>query len=612
MADTADRSAIGVVGVGYVGLVTAVCFADLGHDVICVDVSPERIEALREGRAPIYEQGIERLLELHRGRLTFTLDLADVFERANIVFVCVDTPPTHSGDADLSRVHRVIDDLPQLEQRVVLVMKSTVPVGTGERLRADLDARGLHDVGYVSNPEFLREGRAIVDFTEPDRIVIGSFERADGDIVQALYHDLDAPVVRTDPASAEMIKYASNAFLATKISFINEIANVCEEVGADVGVVAHAMGLDERIGGHFLRPGIGYGGSCLPGDEYVTVRHEDEAEEVSLEDLFERDLDDIEVLAWQIGSDVPDFLPASVATSRPYDGELVEVEVESGARVRTTTDHPFVVLVGDTPQTVLAEDLEVGMPLPVVVAPPVPTVDPLMGVLQPLTPPGPLEMRVAWSRIRNLRRHNYVDEVVYSLEVPEAQTFVTGNGIVVHNCFPKDVQALKQLAGNSGYHFQLLTAVIEVNELQKRRVVSKLERHLGSLRGRRIALLGLAFKSNTDDMREASSLVLASRLLAEGAEVVAYDPVAMENARRLLGDRVELAPSMLEAVTGADGLVIVTEWGEFRSAASPAVRDAMATPFIVDGRNLLDPAQARAAGFAYESVGRAGAAEGPG
>ena len=254
-------------------------------------------------------------------------------------------------------------------------------------------------------------------------------------------------------------------------------------MGADVGVVAHAMGLDERIGGHFLRPGIGYGGSCLPGDEYVTVRHEDEAEEVSLEDLFERDLDDIEVLAWRQGSDVPDFLPASVATSRPYDGELVEVEVESGARVRTTTDHPFIALVGDTPEIVLAENLEVGMPLPVVVSPPVPTVDPLMGVLQPPQPQGPLEMRVAWSRNRRLRRHQYVDEVVYSLEVPDAHTFVTGDGIVVHNCFPKDVQALKQLAGNSGYHFQLLTAVIEVNELQKRRVVTKLERHLGAAAG---------------------------------------------------------------------------------------------------------------------------------
>ena len=311
-------------------------------------------------------------------------------------------------------------------------MKSTVPVGTGEKVREDLNARGLDHVGYVANPEFLREGRAVADFMEPDRIVIGAFDPADARAVAGLYADLRAPVISTDIASAEMIKYASNAFLATKISFINEIANVCEEVGADVGVVAQGMGLDARIGTHFLRPGIGYGGSC----------------------------------------------------------------------------------------------------------------------------------------------------------------------------FPKDVKALKQLAGNSGYHFQLLMSVIEVNDLQKRRVVGKLERHLGSLRGTRIALLGLAFKADTDDMREASSLVLAARLRAEGAVVVGYDPVAMPNAAEMLGGDVELAGSMLEAVTGADAVVIVTEWGEFRQVCSRAVRDAMRTPLVVDGRNLLDPAQARAAGFAYESVGR--------
>jgi UDPglucose 6-dehydrogenase len=267
---------------------------------------------------------------------------------------------------------------------------------------------------------------------EPDRIVIGAYDPADARAVADLYADLGAPVISTDVASAEMIKYASNAFLATKISFVNEIANVCEEVGADVGVVAHGMGLDARIGPHFLRPGIGYGGSC----------------------------------------------------------------------------------------------------------------------------------------------------------------------------FPKDVKALKQLAGNSGYHFQLLTSVIEVNDLQKRRVVGKLERHLGPLRGKRIALLGLAFKADTDDMREASSLILSSRLRSEGATVVGYDPVAMGNAAELLGGEVELAGSMLEAVTGADAAVIVTEWGEFRQVCTRAVREVMRTPLVVDGRNLLDPDQARAAGFAYESVGR--------
>jgi UDPglucose 6-dehydrogenase len=432
MKGNGNTRPVGVIGVGYVGLVTAACFAELGHDVVCLDVKAERIEALRNGTVPIYEPGVDRLLARNRARLRFTLELDDVVGSCRIAFVCVDTPATHSGDADLTRVRAVIDSLPETGERLVIVMKSTVPVGTGEKLRDDLEARGLGHVGYVSNPEFLREGRAVADFLEPDRIVIGAFAEADARAVADLYAGVRAPVITTDVASAEMIKYASNAFLATKISFINEIANVCEEMGADVGVVAQGMGLDARIGSHFLRPGIGYGGSC----------------------------------------------------------------------------------------------------------------------------------------------------------------------------FPKDVKALKQLAGNSGYHFQLLTSVIEVNDLQKRRVVGKLERHLGSLRGTRIALLGLAFKADTDDMREASSLVLAGRLRAEGATVVGYDPVAMQNAAELLGDDVELAGSMLEAVTGADAAVIVTEWGEFRQLCTRAVREAMRTPLVVDGRNLLDPAAARAAGFAYESVGR--------
>ena len=432
MKGNGNTRPVGVIGVGYVGLVTAACFAELGHEVVCLDVKPERIEALRNGTVPIYEPGVDRLLARNRARLRFTLELEDLVRSCPIAFVCVDTPATHSGDADLTRVRAVIDSLPEAGERLVIVMKSTVPVGTGEKLRDDLDARGLSHAGYVSNPEFLREGRAVADFLEPDRIVIGAFAEADARAVAGLYAGVQAPVITTDVASAEMIKYASNAFLATKISFINEIANVCEEMGADVGVVAQGMGLDARIGSHFLRPGIGYGGSC----------------------------------------------------------------------------------------------------------------------------------------------------------------------------FPKDVKALKQLAGNSGYHFQLLTSVIEVNDLQKRRVVGKLERHLGSLRGTRIALLGLAFKADTDDMREASSLVLAARLRAEGATVVGYDPVAMQNAAELLGDEVELAGSMLEAVTGADAAVIVTEWGAFRQVCTPAVRGAMRTPLVVDGRNLLDPAQARAAGFAYESVGR--------
>jgi UDP-glucose 6-dehydrogenase len=612
---SADRDVIGVIGVGYVGLVTAACFADLGHEVVCRDVLPERVETLRAGHVPIYEPGIERLLERNRERLTFTLEMADVFSRCRVVFVCVDTPPTHSGDADLSRVHRVLDELPTDSGRFVLVMKSTVPVGTGQRLRAELDARGLEHVGYVSNPEFLREGRAVADFLEPDRIVIGAFDVGDADAVAALYGDVDSTVVRTDPSSAEMIKYASNAFLATKISFINEIANVCEETGADVAVVAHAMGLDERIGPNFLRPGIGYGGSCLPGDEMVTILSGDMVDEIDLESLFNRfgaagdqaDPGRLEVLAWQPGYEVPEFRRVSLLTRRTYDGELITVEVESGARVRCTADHPLLVWNGVEWRTIEAGQIEKGQTVPLLITAATPS-NVLFGAGMQYTPPKPAEQHVVHAPVTQVQREPF-GGAVYSMEVPSCHTFVTGSGIVVHNCFPKDVQALKQLAGNSGYHFQLLTAVIEVNELQKRRVVGKLEAHLGSLRGRRIALLGLAFKANTDDMREASSLVLSARLLAEGATVVAYDPVARDHAVGLLDPRVEIADSMLAAVSGADALVIVTEWGEFRSVASTTVRAAMATPLIVDGRNLLDPAQARLAGFAYESVGRPSAAE---
>jgi UDPglucose 6-dehydrogenase len=426
------KEPLGVIGAGWVGLVTAACFADLGHEIVVRDVVPERIAELGAGRVPIFEPGLSELLAANRERIRYTLDIADVFDAARIVFVSVPTPPTHSGDADLSAVWRVLDELPELEQRAIVVMKSTVPVGTGEKVRHELDARGLAHVGYVSNPEFLAESTALRDFTSPDRIVVGAFDDADGDAVVALYESIDAPVVRADVSSAEMVKLASNAFLATKISFINEIANVCEETGADVSLVAEGMGLDRRIGSLFLRPGIGYSGSCLP----------------------------------------------------------------------------------------------------------------------------------------------------------------------------KDVTALKQLAGNSGYHFQLLTAVIEVNELQKRRVVGKLAKHLGSLRGKTVALLGLAFKPNTNDMRDAPSLILAPRLLAEGAVVRGWDPVALEEAKQALRG-VELSETLLEALTDADAAVIVTEWDELSGLLTSELRDAMRTPLIVDGRNLLDPGEARAAGFVYESIGRA-------
>jgi UDPglucose 6-dehydrogenase len=424
----AESRTIGVFGAGWVGLVTGGCFAELGHEVIVRDVVPDRIAALQAGQLPFHEPDLPEVLARNRERIRYTLD-ADELAEADTLFICVQTPPTYSGDADLSFVWSALDDLPRGERRQILVMKSTVPVGTGDKVRAALEGRGLANVGYVSNPEFLAEGTAVRDFMRPDRIVIGAFDQQDAASVEALYGGIEAPVVRTDIASAEMIKLAANAFLSTRISFINEIANVCELVGADVESVAQGVGLDHRLGPHFFRAGVGWGGSC----------------------------------------------------------------------------------------------------------------------------------------------------------------------------FGKDVSALKQLAGNSGYHFQLLAAVIEVNELQKRRVISKLEKHLGRLRGKAIAVLGLAFKPNTDDLRDAPSLVIASRLLAEGAAVRTWDPVA--DARDRLQGAVQ-CETVLEAVTGADAAVIVTEWDELQALASAQVRDAMARPLIIDGRNLLDPEETRRAGFAYEGIGR--------
>ncbi|HEX5988936.1 MAG TPA: UDP-glucose/GDP-mannose dehydrogenase family protein [Solirubrobacterales bacterium] len=422
-----QREPIGVIGAGWVGLVTAACFAELGHPVIARDIVQEKVDALSRGEVAIHEPGLEDLLRRNAERLTFTTDMDELLAGARLLFVCVDTPPTYSGDADLSRVRAVVQELSE-DGDHVLIMKSTVPAGTGESIRRDMPG-----LSYVSCPEFLKEGTAVADFMDPDRVVIGADagDEEAADAVESLYRPLGGEILRTDVASAEMIKLASNAFLATKISFINEIANVCEEVGADVGQVAEGMGLDERIGSSFLRAGIGYGGSC----------------------------------------------------------------------------------------------------------------------------------------------------------------------------FPKDVSALKMLAGNTGYHFQLLTAVIEVNELQKRRVVGKLEKHLGSLIGKRVALLGLAFKPDTDDMREASSLVLAARLQGEGAEVVAYDPVAADRAAELLGS-VEMATSAMEALEGADAAVLVTEWREFAELDWGAAAEKMTRALLVDGRNYLDPDALAKAGFEYEGIGR--------
>ncbi|MEZ5120501.1 MAG: nucleotide sugar dehydrogenase [Solirubrobacterales bacterium] len=879
----ATREPIGVIGTGYVGLVSAAGFAELGSEVWCIDIDAEKVARLRAGEVPIYEPGLAELVERHRGRLHFSTDIADALEHARLLFVAVGTPPTYSGDADLSAVHAVVDAMPASD-RHALVMKSTVPVGTGASIKREFARQGKR-FRYVSCPEFLKEGSAVKDFLHPDRVVVGDDGDWAGDAVVELYAPLDAPLVRTDIASAEMVKLAANAFLATKISFINEIANVCEETGADVLEVARGMGLDDRIGPKFLQAGIGFGGSCVAGDETVLARRGGRTSITSLERLWMSGAEDVEVLAWRPGMAGPEFLPV-LELSRVDAEEVVEVTTKMGRRVVCTVDHPFVVgdgeiklardltdddriplalgpastatqegerrlytlaaleLAGLTEADVIvrpaarhlaglfadqarvldhprgdaaraadirrsgalrldeAARLEIplgdatgatarnGTHLPLTIQDdeafwrlvglylaegccvadgarrrlqwsfhpsreehlvdevagfwrargvkadvrrgptsamvvvssrvlaswwtnwlglgrnayeqrlpdliwdePVSAQRALLsglfegdgswslvnggpsvvielgtvsdeladGALRLLgmhgivatqrigrTAPStkdthwlrisgadqieraiflvPLRDRIgvlasiarqkkqiaptdyrrdgnaAWVRVTGVERRPCPGHV-YSMEVSGLHTFVTTGGVVVSNCFPKDVSALKQLAGNSGYHFQLLNSVIEVNELQKRRVIGKLQKHLGSLVGKRIALLGLAFKPNTDDMREASSLVLSARLQADGASVVGFDPIAEGEARRRL-PTIELADGALEAVEGADAVVLVTEWPEFRELDWGEVAARMAGTTVIDGRNTLDPAAVVGAGLDYEGIGR--------
>jgi UDPglucose 6-dehydrogenase len=889
MSAAADREPIGVIGTGYVGLVTAAGFAALGSQVYCVDIDVEKIRGLEEGRIPIWEPELEDLIAQHRERLHFSTELGPALEHARLLFVAVGTPPTYSGDADLSAVHAVVDAMPASD-RHALVMKSTVPVGTGESIER-VFAEQNKGFSYVSCPEFLKEGSAVRDFLDPDRVVIGDGGDWAGDAVQELYAPLDAPIVRTDVKSAEMVKLASNAFLATKISFINEIANVCEETGADVVEVARGMGLDDRIGPKFLQAGIGFGGSCFAPGETLLARVRGQARLVRFEELWrlldgadEEAIsgDDVEVLSWVPGEAEPEYMPVSLLTRRHYEGEMVEVRTKTGRRVSTTADHPFIVGdgTGDDVLTLKAAGaLDTTDWLPLALGGPpgfAPELVPVMGVLdehavegervlvrperreidalwtipyprrgdirrsgtlrlteardagmdlqgaaigtvgngawnplnfaidehfwrivglylaegcigtdnrskrdrliwsfhpsreahlvedvvsywqrhgvkvqvyrRPTTKQVQVSSRIVagwwthllavgrtsytqripdlaweqtverkrallsglwegdgswslvnggpsvilewgtisdelaegvarlladvglvcawrrgrtakstkethwlrvsgadqieramflvperdrpgveaalarqskriaptgfrrfdggtpWVRVVDVRREQY-DGPVYSLEVPGSHTLVASNGVVTHQCFPKDVTALKQLAGNSGYHFQLLNAVIEVNELQKRRVISKLQKHLGSLVGKEIALLGLAFKPNTDDMREASSLVLSSRLQGAGARVRAYDPVAEEEARKLIRG-VAFASTAADAIAGADAVVLVTEWPEFRELDLAGMARSMRGSLLVDGRNFIDPETARRAGLVYEAIGR--------
>lgn len=437
---------IAVVGTGYVGLVSGTCFAEMGVNVTCVDIDSEKIDRLKKGEIPIYEPGLDEMVvrNHHEGRLNFTTDLTDVLDDVEVVFSAVGTPPDEDGSADLQYVLNVARQFGRnIKKYTILVTKSTVPVGTAKKVKAaiqeELDKRGEKiDFDVVSNPEFLKEGAAIKDFMSPDRVVIGvESERAEK-VMSKLYHPFmltNYRIIFTDIPSAEMIKYAANSMLATRISFMNDIANLCDIVGADVNMVRKGIGADARIGSKFLYPGCGYGGSC----------------------------------------------------------------------------------------------------------------------------------------------------------------------------FPKDVKALIKTAEKNGYDMKVLRAVEEVNERQKSILFDKLVAQLGSvdaLKGRKIALWGLAFKPETDDMREATALVMIDKLTEAGAEVSVFDPAAMNECRRRVGDKVQYAKDMYDAVLDADALLLLTEWKQFRLPSWGVVKHSMRNPLVLDGRNIYDPAEMAAAGFTYHCIGR--------
>ena len=437
---------IGVIGTGYVGLVVGACLAETGNDVICVDSNAAKIRSLRRGVMPIFEPGLEELVRRNQieKRLTFTTVLPRAVRASTIVFIAVATPQDEDGAADLQHVVAVAHDIARaMKGYTVVVDKSTVPVGTAAKVREIIRRETTHPFSVVSNPEFLKQGAAVEDFLKPDRVVIGVEDPRAADLMMELYAPFTrtgAPILVMDCASAEMTKYAANAILATRISFMNEIANVCEVCGGDVDQVRRAIGADRRIGSSFLFPGIGYGGSC----------------------------------------------------------------------------------------------------------------------------------------------------------------------------FPKDVAALGRFAQDKGYDFQILKAVEQVNRDQRVRFVEQIERRLRPLKGKTLAVWGLAFKPRTDDMREAPAIAVINRLLALGAKVQAFDPEAERVARGIFGSRIQLADKAYDALKGADALAIITEWNEFREPDFDRMRKLMRSPIIFDGRNLYKPAQMKALGFTYVSVGRPEAVGRPG
>ena len=429
---------IAVVGTGYVGLVTGTCFAETGNNVICVDINADKVARMQKGEIPIYEPHLDVLFErnIKQGRLKFSTDLAEAVNFAQIIFLALPTPPGEDGSADLSYVLGVAEELGKIfTEYKVIVDKSTVPVGTAEKVKKAIAKNAREDFDVVSNPEFLREGFAVDDFLKPDRVVIGTSSARARVLMEELYKPFvrqGNPIIVMDEKSAELTKYAANAFLATKITFMNEIANFCEMVGADVDMVRIGIGADNRIGKRFLFPGIGYGGSC----------------------------------------------------------------------------------------------------------------------------------------------------------------------------FPKDVHALARSGNEAGYDFKIINAVMEVNENQKLRLIEKVKKHFGDLKGKKFALWGLAFKPDTDDIREAPALYMIDELLANGASINVFDPEAMKNVQQIYGDKIQFANDEYDVLKEADALLIATEWAEFRNPDFEKIGALLKSKSIFDGRNLYDLAQMRKLGFYYESIGR--------
>ncbi len=905
---------IAVIGTGYVGLVTGTCFAESGHDVTCVDHDHRKIEVLRGGGVPIYEPGLEELVRRNvaEGRLHFTTQVAEAVPGAEVAFIAVGTPPGDTGEADLSHVMAAAESIGRaLTGYCVVVNKSTVPVGSADQVRARLAGLTTQPFDVVSNPEFLKEGAAIDDFMRPDRVVVGVASDRARAVMAELYAPFtraEQPVLFMDPRSAELTKYAANAMLATRISFMNEIAAVCDRLGADVDQVRRGIGSDRRIGHPFLHPGVGFGGSCLVGEETVLIRHSGRCRLVNLADLYDALLGEdfeaevlrpegLEVLSWTPG-EPPRFRPVAAATRRHHQGEVLTLSTKLGRSVTCTPDHPLVVTSKDGAALVTkrADQLTTGDWLPlaqgtapagaeapralsllasldvaglaaanVIVHPGVEAAEQLAaigahGLHRALAPlrhergidrsrdilrggalrlselraaglpldsarlstvkngtrvPVELKMderfwrviglylaeghctgdgarrRLAWSfhptrepelveevagywrdlgvkasvhrtgtamqvsvssrllaafflealdvgfdcythrlpdliwgepperqrallsgmwlgdgswslvgggpsvvlqwasmspaladgvlrllgglgiaaalRVRRGKKSTVdtsfvtvsgADQVerlldllkpadrvgvrttlarqkkrirptgyarqesgtfvrvtgvvrrshrgfVYSLEVPGAETFVSTAGLVVHNCFPKDVRALMTTARQVGLDFDLMRSVERVNERQKRLIFEKAVKHFGGkVSGKIFGVWGLAFKPKTDDMREAPALTIIEALVGNGATVRAHDPVAREVAARLLPSTVELVKEPYAAAEGADALLLVTEWNEFRQPDWARLKSLMRGDVVFDGRNVWDSAKARAAGFTYHGVGR--------